>query len=194
MGKQQRESQDFLQTVMDRIPDVTMVIDRDHHVVLANRAAREMAGERDPVADCLTCHQLSHRSEVPCRGLAEPCPLTQVLESRRPVTVQHVHYDGDGNQALVEVSASPVFDEAGKVVQMIEACRQLIESPTAERGHAAARRRVAVGLFQAAIDGAERELLENALKATGGNKTAAAATLGMKPSTFRDKLTKHGLW
>jgi DNA-binding NtrC family response regulator len=47
--------------------------------------------------------------------------------------------------------------------------------------------------FQAAIGLAERELLENALRAAGGNKTAAAAALGMKPSTFRDKLAKHGL-
>ena len=35
--------------------------------------------------------------------------------------------------------------------------------------------------------------LGNALRAAGGNKTAAAAALGMKPSTFRDKLAKHGL-
>ena len=47
--------------------------------------------------------------------------------------------------------------------------------------------------FQAAIERTERELLENALTASGGNKTAAAAALGMKPSTFRDKLAKHGL-
>ena len=47
--------------------------------------------------------------------------------------------------------------------------------------------------FQAAIEQTERELLENALAASGGNKTAAAAALGMKPSTFRDKLAKHGL-
>jgi DNA-binding NtrC family response regulator len=47
--------------------------------------------------------------------------------------------------------------------------------------------------FQAAMDHAERELLANALRASGGNKTAAAASLGMKPSTFRDKLAKHGL-
>ncbi|MHC4179504.1 MAG: helix-turn-helix domain-containing protein, partial [Planctomycetota bacterium] len=39
----------------------------------------------------------------------------------------------------------------------------------------------------------ERELLESALAASSGNKTAAAAALGMKPSTFRDKLAKHGL-
>ncbi len=49
------------------------------------------------------------------------------------------------------------------------------------------------GGFQAAIDPAEKQLLANALKASGGNKTAAAAVLGMKPSTFRDKLAKHGL-
>ncbi|NUQ62741.1 MAG: sigma-54-dependent Fis family transcriptional regulator [Pirellulales bacterium] len=50
-----------------------------------------------------------------------------------------------------------------------------------------------VGSFQAAMDEAERQLLENALRACAGNKTAAAASLGMKPSTFRDKLAKHGL-
>ena len=49
------------------------------------------------------------------------------------------------------------------------------------------------GSFQAAMDQAERELLENALRASGGNKTAAATALGMRPSTFRDKLAKHGL-
>ncbi len=38
-----------------------------------------------------------------------------------------------------------------------------------------------------------RKLLADALQAADGNKTAAAAALGMKPSTFRDKLAKHGL-
>jgi len=47
--------------------------------------------------------------------------------------------------------------------------------------------------FQAAIDHAEKQLLQEALRNSGGNKTAAAAALGMKASTFRDKLAKHGL-
>jgi len=33
----------------------------------------------------------------------------------------------------------------------------------------------------------------SALEACGGNKTAAANSLGMKASTFRDKLAKYGL-
>ncbi len=47
--------------------------------------------------------------------------------------------------------------------------------------------------FQATIDQTERDLLEQALRTSGGNKTAAASLLGMKASTFRDKLGKHGL-
>lgn len=49
------------------------------------------------------------------------------------------------------------------------------------------------GDFQATMDQTERDLLERALRTAAGNKTAAAASLGMKPSTFRDRLAKHGL-
>jgi DNA-binding NtrC family response regulator len=49
------------------------------------------------------------------------------------------------------------------------------------------------GGFKAAMDYAERQLLLSALTASKGNKTAAAASLGMKPSTFRDKLAKHDI-
>jgi DNA-binding NtrC family response regulator len=49
------------------------------------------------------------------------------------------------------------------------------------------------GDFQATIEHAEKQLLQEAMRNSSGNKTAAAAALGMKPSTFRDKLAKHGL-
>jgi DNA-binding NtrC family response regulator len=62
-----------------------------------------------------------------------------------------------------------------------------------EMGGVAGTKPLANGNFQAAMERTERELLLNALNASGGNKTAAAAALGMKPSTFRDKLAKYGL-
>jgi PAS domain-containing protein len=64
----------FLQTVIDAIPDVLLVIGTDYRIVLANRAARKLAGGID-LAGCLTCHQLSHHRELPCAGKDEPCPL-----------------------------------------------------------------------------------------------------------------------
>jgi DNA-binding NtrC family response regulator len=47
--------------------------------------------------------------------------------------------------------------------------------------------------LHAVVEQTERELLRQALLSAGGNKTAAAAALGMKRSTFCDKLVKHGL-
>lgn len=43
------------------------------------------------------------------------------------------------------------------------------------------------------IEQTEKELLSAALKKAEGNKNHAARDLGMKPSTFRDKLSKYGL-
>ncbi len=60
--------------------------------------------------------------------------------------------------------------------------------------HAVAeKQRPASGPFHETIDKTERELLQGALQDAAGNKSAAAAALGMKLSTFRDKLVKHGL-
>ncbi|MFV1967352.1 MAG: sigma-54-dependent transcriptional regulator [Pirellulaceae bacterium] len=49
------------------------------------------------------------------------------------------------------------------------------------------------GGFQSVMRHAEKQLLMSALEACGGNKTAAANSLAMKVSTFRDKLGKHGI-
>ena len=121
-----RRSGAFLQTVIDAIPDVMLVIGDDYHVVLANRAARAMAGGIDP-ANGLTCHQLSHHRDLPCAGKDERCPLRQAIATKAPVTVTHTHYDAEGREFFVEVNAAPVLDETGEVNYVIEACRDVTE-------------------------------------------------------------------
>jgi DNA-binding NtrC family response regulator len=51
----------------------------------------------------------------------------------------------------------------------------------------------ASGRFIIAINQTEQKLLHQALKEANGNKSAAARALGMRLSTFRDKLTKHSI-
>jgi DNA-binding NtrC family response regulator len=43
------------------------------------------------------------------------------------------------------------------------------------------------------VEQTERELIEASLEKADGNKNHAARNLGMKPSTFRDKLSKYGI-
>jgi DNA-binding NtrC family response regulator len=68
-----------------------------------------------------------------------------------------------------------------------------IAGQSAGRADAAAASSPPVRGFKAAMEHAEKQLLLSALAACGGNKTAAAHSLAMKPSTFRDKLSKHRL-
>ena len=49
------------------------------------------------------------------------------------------------------------------------------------------------GRFKVAVSQTEQKLLQEALERFNGNKSAAARALGMRLSTFRDKLVKHRL-
>ena len=122
--EQLQRSRAFLQTVIDTMPDSILVIGQDYRIVLANRAARKLAGEIDPVAR-LTCHQLSHHCEVPCESPHEPCPLHTVVATKTPLTVIHTHYDVEGQEIFVEVHAAPVLDESGEVTHIVEDCRDI---------------------------------------------------------------------
>lgn len=64
------------------------------------------------------------------------------------------------------------------------------EQDTRTKGPAAV---AATGQFEETVRQAERELLQRALKQANGNKSGAARILGMRLSTFRDKLVKHSL-
>jgi len=120
-----RQSRDFLQRIIDGVGDSVMVIDREYGIVLANRAAREMIGGKDPVAAHMKCHQVSHARDLPCEGEEHVCPLKHVLSTGKPMQIEHTHRDSAGREIFVDILAAPVFNEAGDVVQVIEAVRDV---------------------------------------------------------------------
>ncbi len=122
-----KKSQRLLAAVIEAIPDATMVIAADYRIVLANRAARDMAGMVDPAAADLRCHQVFHHRDVPCDGVGHPCPLVQVVATKGPVVVAHTRSDAEGNEVLMEVAAAPIFNEAGGLVQIVQFCRDITE-------------------------------------------------------------------
>ncbi len=126
------ESRNFLQMVIDAIPEPTMVIDVEYGILLANRAIQEFVGE-DPVSRSLKCHQVTHHSNRPCKGMDVPCPLDETVRTKAPVTVVHTHYDREGNERIIEVQAAPIFDDAGEVIQIIEGGRDITERVCAEK-------------------------------------------------------------
>ncbi|WP_415891742.1 diguanylate cyclase [Neptuniibacter sp. PT8_73] len=122
------KSRAYVQLLLDTIPDPTLVIDvNTYKVVSANQAASATYLKKDQKIDGLTCYQLSHKTDKPCSGCDEPCPITSVLASKKAGSVVHKHFDAQGLPFYVEVLASPMFDEKGNVVKILESHRDITQ-------------------------------------------------------------------
>lgn len=124
--KQQNE---FLNHILESLPHPFYVLDAsDYTIKMANSAAA--LGE---LTEHTTCYALTHRRSLPCDGSEHTCPLQMVKETKKPVIVEHVHFDKEGNPRNVEVHGYPIFDERGNVTQMIEYSLDITERKELER-------------------------------------------------------------
>lgn len=109
----------FLNHVIESIPFPFSVINlADYSIALANsRVATGLSwmGKK--------CHLLSHHGrETPCCGDdGHMCPIEIVKKTKSSVTVEHIHFDNEGNKQYVEVHGYPIINSSGEVYQMIEA-------------------------------------------------------------------------
>jgi signal transduction histidine kinase len=111
-----RSQNDFFFQVLESLTHPFYVLDaHDYTIIVANSASRLGDLSLKP-----TCYGLTHRRDLPCDGVEHVCPLQVVKQTKKPVTVEHIHYDMDGNPRNMEVHAYPIFDAHGEVVQMIE--------------------------------------------------------------------------
>lgn len=127
----------FLETVLESLTHPFYVIDaKDYTIKMANSAAR-----LGRITGTATCYALTHKMDRPCGTETHPCPLEMVKDTKKPVTVEHVHYDKDGSARTVEVHGFPVFDSDGNIVQMIEYCLDVTDRKKAEKALQQSERR-----------------------------------------------------
>ena len=124
--KSLEERSQFLQSVIDGVSDPLMVISFDYQVLKMNQAAQMQLKNGLTKADSITCYQLSHASLIPCDGSDHPCPLTEVRETGLPATMIHHHESALGKR-IVELTASPLFDNEGELYAIIEVARDITE-------------------------------------------------------------------
>jgi signal transduction histidine kinase len=118
---------EFLQALLDAIPDGVRVIGPDYRVVLTNRAYRDQLGlgEADGVGE--PCHLAAHQSATPCPPTLLTCPVHEIKTRAVPVKALHRHQDRDGNTADVEIYAAPLVTLADGRTQtmVVESIRDL---------------------------------------------------------------------
>jgi PAS domain S-box-containing protein len=122
------EQKQLLENTLESLTHPFYVIDaEDYTIKVANSAARVLGARGES-----TCHALTHKSATPCNTSQHTCPMVEVKKTGRPVTVEHIHDDADGNPRFMEVNGYPIFDDDGNVVQMIEYSIDITERREAE--------------------------------------------------------------
>jgi len=126
--KAEQIQNDFLNLVLDSLKHPFCVIDVvNYKIKLANSAAglEQQAGN-------FTCHAIMHNNGTPCNSIEHPCPIEIIKKTKKPVTLEHLHYDKDGSPKNIEVHAHPILDSNGNVFQIIEYSTDITDRKRAE--------------------------------------------------------------
>lgn len=131
--QERRKAFQLLQTTIDGVSEPILVIGLDYQVQLMNQTMRQ-AGLANglPISQPITCYQLSHSRETPCRGMQHPCPLLEVKRSMLPVTVTHEHFL-KGETRIIEMIASPLIGPDGEMTGIVEAARDITDRKKADQ-------------------------------------------------------------
>ncbi len=129
-----QRSSDFVQSIINSIGDPIIVIDASNYkILLANEAAQNINDCVNPVGKSMSCYEFSHLRDTPCSSHDHSCPLRHVVNAKKPHRFIHTHYDREGNESVVDIVATPIFDDNGEVIQVIESSRDITEIKKTEK-------------------------------------------------------------
>lgn len=121
------DREQFLQSLIDSVPDGIRVVDQDYRIVRANRAyCGQLGCAMDDVVG-KPCYRSSHGRDEPCAPTLVTCPLVELQGDARAIKCLHRHIKADGDEVFVEVTAARVSqgNAPGRQWLMVEAIRDL---------------------------------------------------------------------
>jgi len=116
---------DDWENIFKSIGDVVLILDNEHRIMDANRAAVAILREPKEKIIGRFCYELFHDTSHP----PENCPSKKLLSSEHPETVDMEMQVLNG---IYMVTVAPIFDSEGKVVKTIHIAKDITERKKAE--------------------------------------------------------------
>ncbi|MCB1637963.1 MAG: HAMP domain-containing protein [Thiothrix sp.] len=106
--------QQFLQDLIDAMPDGVRVIAPDYRIVQANRSYAEQAGHATPQALCHQyCYQITYQRDTPCPPTLQTCPLRRLSQEQPTLRYLETLQRPDGSRLMTEVFAARLPADTG---------------------------------------------------------------------------------
>ncbi len=123
--------EDWRGKVFDSLSLPALILRPDRKIVSVNRNFQKKFGKRKEDFIGRTCHEFFYDSEVPCE--MDLCPLSKVLTDRVGHTSLRRVIGASGKEAWEDRVFSPILDDEGNVLYIIESIRDVTKVKTLEK-------------------------------------------------------------
>ena len=119
----------FLENIVNGITEQIILISKDFKILWANKTFLEQFGCTIEDLSGQYCYGVTHNRQSPCQPPHDTCPVTKVLETGTPIKDIHTHR-GPKGEFLSEVSAYPIKNEKGEIIEFVHIARNISEVKT----------------------------------------------------------------
>jgi len=138
-----REQKNFVETIINSIPDAISIIDIETgRIIAANDAFVAEVGQPRGRILGQPCYKVTHNLAEMCAPPRHDCPMLSTRQTGQKHMVEHIHQGPDGRRLYVEVSTFPIKNESGDFNQVVHVARDITERKNAEEAIRASEARL----------------------------------------------------
>ncbi|MDJ0857227.1 MAG: PAS domain S-box protein, partial [Desulfobacterales bacterium] len=128
-----RAQKDFVETVINSIPDAISILDVETGAIVdANEAFLAELGKPWEAVVGQPCWELTHGLKQMCAPPHHECPMLETMQTGRKCMTEHIHTGPQGQTLIMEVSTFPILADDGAVHQVVHVARDITERKQAE--------------------------------------------------------------
>ena len=132
-AKRLNETKQIIEVILNGISDAVFLMDKDFRIVWANKKVLDLAGYTMEEVVGAFCYKITHNRDSKCCPPDDVCPVDQAIKTGMPVVLKHTHHNNTGEEKIVEVTASPIKDDAGQITHYVHITRDITVQSLKER-------------------------------------------------------------
>ena len=137
LERKQQEHQEYekkhTQVILDSLPYKIMVVNMDMTIDSVNQTfLREFGRTSDQVIG-KHCYEVRYGVDKPCGEGNRSCYLEDIKKTGRIISTIHEFHSPEGEERYEVITVSPILDEQGSIVQLLEASRDVTDRIKLER-------------------------------------------------------------
>jgi two-component system NtrC family sensor kinase len=125
--REKERAKQHTQTILDSLPYRLMVVNEDMTINMVNKTFLKENNLTYEEALKKKCYKVRYQRQWPCYEMGERCYLNEVKKTGKTVSTILEVKTGSGESRFDVVTVSPIFDEQGNIVQVLEAARDITD-------------------------------------------------------------------